>query len=303
MTRILNQAWNFIKLSRVQFLLGGLLLYALGAAAAARMGFTLNWARYLLGQGIMTSIQLMAQYLNEYYDFEVDSLEGNNRTWFSGGSGILATGKISPAAVLTAARICAVIAILAGVLAVYLSPWMIIIIGLSFLGSYFYSSPPITLMSSGWGEITTSIIVALMVPLAGYCMQGGFPSAELWLTCIPLILIHAAMLMVFEFPDREVDLLVAKKTLTVRLGLRGAAWVIDGLVIAAFLCELIFKSFSKSSAWWMGPAIILAGWQIAMVHWVLRSPTQKHYQWLTMGGVALFVLATLLSLFRFVFAG
>jgi 1,4-dihydroxy-2-naphthoate octaprenyltransferase len=180
---------------------------------------------------------------------------------------------------------------------------MLVIIGLSFLGSYFYSAPPITLMSSGWGEFTTSIIVALMVPLAGYCMQGGFPSTELWLACIPLILVQAAMLIAFEFPDREADLSVAKKTLTVRLGLRRAAWVIDGLLLAALLFKSISTLFSSSSGWWMVPAILLAAWQIAMVHWVLRSPTQKHYGWLTTGGVALFVLATLLSLFGLVFAG
>ena len=48
------------------------MLYALGAAAAIRMGRPVDWAEYILGQAVVTSIQLMAQYLNEYYDREVD---------------------------------------------------------------------------------------------------------------------------------------------------------------------------------------------------------------------------------------
>lgn len=68
------------------------MLYALGAAAAVQMGITINWAVYLLGQVVVTSIQLMGQYLNEYYDKEVDRLTANNRTWFSGGSGALSAG-------------------------------------------------------------------------------------------------------------------------------------------------------------------------------------------------------------------
>ena len=65
-------------------------------------------------------------------------------------------------------------------------------------------------MSSGWGELTISVIVALLVPLAGYCMQGGFPPGELWLVSVPLVLVHTAMLISFEFPDRVEDLSVGR---------------------------------------------------------------------------------------------
>jgi 1,4-dihydroxy-2-naphthoate octaprenyltransferase len=155
----------------------------------------------------------MGQYLNEYYDIEVDRLTTENRTWFSGGSGVLSSGSISPAAVMVAARICAMIAILTGIFSSLHSVWMIPIIIFSLLGSWFYSSPPFSLMSPGWGEFTTSIIFALLVPLAGYCLQGGFPSGELWLIYFPLIMVHIAMLISFEFPDYKSDLTVGKKHL------------------------------------------------------------------------------------------
>ena len=302
--KILNfrsQVWNFIKLTRVVFLLGGFLLYALGVAAAARMGVAINCAGYLVGQVVVISIQLMAQYLNEYYDIEVDRLTADNRTWFSGGSGILSAGSVSPSSVLAAARICAVAAVLTGILASIISPWMIPIVIISILGSWFYSAPPISLMSSGWGEVTASVIVALLVPLAGYCMQDGFPPSELWLVGVPLVLVHAAMLISFEFPDRTADLIVGKKTLTVRLGLQGAAWVVNGLIGSAYLFLVFFTLFLKYPGQLMGLAVPLAIWQMVMIHRVILSPTRTHYHLLTSGGVGLFVLMSLLALLGFIF--
>ena len=299
MGNILGKIWNFIKLSRVQFLLGGFLLYALGAAAATRM-VNVNWAAYWLGQAAITSIQLMAQYLNEYYDREVDSLAENKRTWFSGGSGILSEGSISPKTIMYASRICLTIAILASAMAFYLFSWMMPIIIISLFGSWFYSSPPISLMSSGWGELTTSIIVALLVPLAGCIMQGGYPTTELLLVCIPLILVHVAMLISFEFPDCEVDQLVGKKTLTVRLGFKKTIWVADLLIAFSIAFVAVLFIFSKYVAGWMGWVFPLAIWQMVMMHKVINSPTRKHYSLLTAGGVGLFSIMAILAFFGFI---
>lgn len=295
------RVWNFIKLTRILFLLGGFLLYALGAATAVQMGFTIQWSEYFLGQAVVLSIQLMAQYLNEYEDVEVDRLAADNRTWFSGGSGILPSGGVSPAAVLTAAKICAILAVMGGILASLRSFWMIPIIGLSLVGSWFYSAPPLSLVSSGWGELTTSLVVALLVPLAGYCMQGGFPPAKLWLVCFPLVLIHAAMLISFEFPDRTADLVVGKNTLAVRLGLRGAAWIVDALIIVAFLFLGVLTLFYKYPGWRPEWAVPLAIWQMIMVHRVIKFPGRVNDYLLTTGGVVLFVLMALIALSEAIF--
>lgn len=298
---LLNQVWNFIKLTRVVFLLGGFFLYALGAAAAVRMGIAINWTAYLIGQVLVTSTQLMAHYLNEYYDIEVDRLAVNNRTWFSGGSGILSAGGVSPSAVFTAARVCAIAAILTGILASLISPWMIPIVVASFLGSWFYSAPPVSMMSSGWGELTTSVVAALLVPLAGYGMQGGFPSGELWLVCVPLILGHAAMMISFEFPDCAVDQSVGKRTLTVRLGLKGAARLVSALFALAYAFIFLLALFTEYPGQWMVLTVPLSIWQIVLLHRAAHAPSRSLYYLLTTGGAAIFVLMVFLALFGFVF--
>ena len=296
-----NQLWNFFRLSRVIFLLGGFLLYSLGAAMAVRMGIKIDWSSYLLGQVVVTSIQLMAQYLNVYYDKEVDNLSTANRTWFSGGSGILSNGIISPTVALVAARICCGLALFAGLFASLHSVWMIPIIILSLFGSWFYSAPPLSIMSSGWGELTTSIIVALLVPLAGYCMQGGFPQGEFWLVCFPLFLVHFAMLVSFEIPDQGVDQSVGKKTLTVRLGLKGAAYLVDTLIVCAFVVVIILMLFSNYPGKWMLWVTPLAIFQMATVQAVVHSPTRHRFFLFTTVAVIMFVLMAFLSLIGIIF--
>jgi 1,4-dihydroxy-2-naphthoate octaprenyltransferase len=65
------------------------LLYALGAAIAAYLGRPIDATLYLIGQVLVTLLQQMTHYLNEYFDSETDQ-ENSSRTWLSGGSG--ATG-------------------------------------------------------------------------------------------------------------------------------------------------------------------------------------------------------------------
>ena len=81
-----------IKLSRPVLLLGGVGLMLLGAGIARYLGTTINWEVFWLGLVWIILVQLASQYLNEYFDIEVDSAN-ENRTVFSGGSGAVGTGE------------------------------------------------------------------------------------------------------------------------------------------------------------------------------------------------------------------
>ena len=71
----------FLRLSRPHFLMGGVLMYAVGVAQGKAIGI----ATYLLGQAMVSAAQVTAHYVNEYADVEADRLV-KNRTMFSGGS-------------------------------------------------------------------------------------------------------------------------------------------------------------------------------------------------------------------------
>jgi 1,4-dihydroxy-2-naphthoate octaprenyltransferase len=177
----------------------------------------------------------MTHYLNEYWDVETDRLN-QTRTPFSGGSGVVANGTVSREAVFTAALVCLAFATGA---AIWLlldygpPPSALAVMVLIFLGAFFYSSPPLALAGTGYGELTASITVAGLVPALGHLLLAGRPSVVLLLATAPLVVLHFAMLMAFEFPDFLSDEAAGKRTLLVRLGRRVGAQVHNGALVLA----------------------------------------------------------------------
>ncbi len=196
------------------FLLGGALFYALGAAFA---GVWPGWGRYILGQALVTSAQLATQYANEVFDIETDRINPN-RTWLSGGSGVLVGGRVQvDLAERVALGVAAVSLALAGWV-LFVEPAVAAIGALALLGGWYYSAPPLRIAGSGWGELEASVIVVVLTPLAGSLMASGTAGTELAWACLGLVLLHVAMLLGVHLPDHEADAATGKRTLVVRAG-------------------------------------------------------------------------------------
>jgi 1,4-dihydroxy-2-naphthoate polyprenyltransferase len=263
----LRKIWSFVKLTRPMFLVGAVLLYLLGAALVWRQGIAIDWLHLLLGQLLVTSIQLTTHYANEYYDYEVDAAIGSARTPFSGGSGVLVSGQLDRAVALHATHICLALAVIMIIVCGSISPLMWIIGVLGLLGGYFYSAPPLKLEGSGWGELNTAILTALLVPLSGYVLQANHFDPIVLIVCVPFVLIYIAMILTFEFPDYPADKAIGKRTITVRIGLPRAAWLHNGLLIGGL--ALMFITAPNNPLLWL--VVPLAVWQIAGVVWRARA--------------------------------
>lgn len=220
----------FVSLTRPLFLAGGALLYALGAALATG---PVDWGRYWLGQAMVTAVQLAAQYANEYFDLEADRLVGERRTWLSGGSGVLAAGRLPSRVAVAAAAATSVLALgLMGWMAT-VNGWAALVGILALGGSWAYSAPPLRLVSTLFGVSAASVIVAVLTPLTGGLLQGGLPPDAFSTVVLVLVLVHHAMLLAFEKPDCESDARAGKRTLTVRLGTRTAGRLHASLLTGA----------------------------------------------------------------------
>lgn len=204
----------FVRLSRFEFLIGGFVLFWVGTRAAEGV---ISPTSYLAGQGMVTTIQLVAQYANEYFDQEPDAL-ATNRTWFSGGSGALVSGRLPPRTALVAARISSGLAVVFGVWAAFLDMRLGLVGVVALLGSWWYSAPPMRLISRGWGELVAAVIVGGLVPLTG-ALAAGDPNWKLLASFVlPLVVINVVMLMALDAPDAISDIAAGKLTLWVRLG-------------------------------------------------------------------------------------
>ncbi len=238
---MLNRLIAFVRLARPHFLLGGFLLYALGAVVARSEHFPIDFRVYWVGQLFVTGIQLMTHFLNEYWDAEADR-RNTTRTPFSGGSGMLGPNGFKRETAFTAAVACLAVATAAAVwLAIEgrISPVALALMVLAFLGAYFYSSPPLNLASSGFGEAAASIVVAGLVPAIAHLLQAGRPSVTILLVTAPLVVYHFAMLLAFEFPDFLSDEAAGKLTLLVRLGRRRGATVHNAALLAAIALTVL----------------------------------------------------------------
>ena len=227
----------FIRLSRPLFLVGGVLFYFLGVSIADFLGVQIDWGILLVGQLWVMTLQLSAQYLNEYFDSLTDA-ENNNRTFFSGGSGAIGEGKLSRNTALIAAATSLTLTASISVILIQqvgVSPLLVLIMVVSVLGAIFYSVPPVRLVTSGYGELATSILVAILVPSFAFILQFGELHRLVAMSTFPLTAIHLAMMIVFEFPDYATDVKHEKLTLLVRIGWERAITLHNVLILSAFL--------------------------------------------------------------------
>ncbi len=301
-----RRVWLFVRLSRPLFLVGGLLVFALGAAIARYNGHVLQPRLLLLGQGVITALQLMTHYLNEYEDAEIDSAN-NERTWLTGGSGALGADGLPRRTALNAALIClALAAVFTSLLALEGMPgassWLTL--ALIFLGAYFYSAPPLRLARSGYGEVTTSLVVAALVPAFAESLHSGSVSWLLVLSTAPLVALHFAMILSFETPDYESDSRLGKRTLMVRLGWRAAMRLHDAAIGFA-VASMLFAALNGLPQRVAGGAVIALPLAVAQVWQMHRLRQGFRPQWrsLTAGGMALFALTAYLELIGYVLAG
>lgn len=297
-----EKLWLFIRLSRPFFLLGAILLYGLGVGIARYLGVVIDWGLYLLGQAWVTTLQLSAHYLNEYFDAPGD-LHNSNRTFFSGGSGAIGPGKLSRnTALIAAATTLTITASLTVILfeQISLTPLIFLLMLVSFLAAVFYSIPPVQLASTGYGELTTSILVANLVPAFGFLLQYGNLHRLLAMSTFPLTALHLAMMMAFEFPDYAGDIKYEKQTLLVRLGWKNGMALHNLLVLMGFLILGLAAIFGLPAAIAL-PAFLPLPLGILQI-WQMRNiAAGSKPNWFALNLNAVVVFASMAYLLAFAF--
>jgi len=292
----------FIRLSRPFFLLGGILVYALGVGIADYLGATINWEVYLLGQIWVTLLQLSTQYLNEYYDAPADQANPN-RTWLTGGSGVLGPGKLPRRIALMAALTC--LALLASFTVILISvvqpvPEVYLIMGMAFLGSFFYASPPVKLQGTGYGELVVVFLIAFLLPSFAFMLQTGELHRLLPMSGFPLAALMMAMLLAFELPDYANDIKFEKRTLMVRIGWQNGMGLHNILILTAFLILLLARLFGYP---WFATLAGLLPLPLGLFQiWQMRNlaaGAKPNWNALTIGALALFTLYAYLIAYAF----
>jgi 1,4-dihydroxy-2-naphthoate polyprenyltransferase len=265
---VLARVRAFVKLGRPLFLGGGFVMYGLGAALAVYAGARMDWRRYAWGQLAVTAIQLMTHYANDYFDLAADRANRTPTRW-SGGSRVLADGVLAPGVALAAAVGLALVGL--GVAARFATgpfpsaaaPHVVLMLALA----WFYSAPPLRLCARGLGELTTALVVTLLVPWLAFVLQRGTIARSLPLAVISPCVFQFAMLLAIEFPDAAGDAASGKRTLVVRWGGPWAARVYVALISFSYLALPLWVHFGLQPRIAIATSAVapVAAWQVTRV--------------------------------------
>ena len=234
--------------------------------------------------------QLYIVYANDWADQETDR---HNQTYtpFSGGSRVLAQGRLSPRALGMAAGVCAtgVMGVSAGLALLQGVPGLVPLAALALALLWAYSYPPLRLSYRGGGEWLQMMGVAGVLPVYGYLAQGGAWEHFPWALLACLLPTHLGCSIATSLPDEPSDRQSHKHTVAVRLGGERAAWVIAGL--NGLTLALAPWGLGAVGLTWGAGLLVPAGATLAMV--LLRPAPPGSLRMLLRVGFA--ILATLSS--------
>nr|WP_279341556.1 prenyltransferase [Geothrix sp. SG200] len=234
--------------------------YTIGALAAARHGGAFSTRIYWLGYLCLFLMEALTVVSNDWFDQGTDRLNRHAGP-FNGGSRLLADGELHPQSVRRAMAALA-LALGAGLTALGAAlapagPGLSAMLALAVL-AVGYTVPPLKLVYRGLGELDVGLTHSFAAIFVGGLLQTGvwrdpFP----WLMGLPLFLATLSAITLSALPDHEADGAVAKRTLAVLLGRRGAAWAALVFTVAAAACGVAWQGlgiFAGTS----GLAIFLA---------------------------------------------
>jgi 1,4-dihydroxy-2-naphthoate octaprenyltransferase len=224
---------DWFLLSRAPFLIAVVAPYIVGTLLASRALGIFNGPVFLLGMAGALCVQLIAHFSGEVYDLQEDRLSVTlERNFFSGGSQVVVENRIQPARVKTLIRIAFLAAVFLGLLLQFCfnTGKLTFLLGASGIAcAYFYSRPPIRLVSRGWGELLIAYAFGWLAVNCGFYLQAGRLDLLATWVSLPVALSIVNMILMNEYPDYPADKLTLKQNMLVRIGKE------KGAVVYAFL--------------------------------------------------------------------
>jgi 1,4-dihydroxy-2-naphthoate octaprenyltransferase len=215
------------------------MLYGLGAGISRYLTGQVVWSNLFLGLAWMVFLLLGFQYLNEYfYPSNLDMQPKWWRTPFSGSSGAVGSGKLSPQVALWAGFTCITISASFTFLLLQYGELNLpssVMLGVFILGEFLFSIPPFRLVTSGYGEFAMSILIAGMIPALAYLLQGHEIHRLLIMVSFPLAILFLGMLIALEFPSYASDIKLGNKPVLIRIGWQKGMILHNILILCSFL--------------------------------------------------------------------
>jgi 1,4-dihydroxy-2-naphthoate octaprenyltransferase len=230
---------KWLMVIRAPFLPLAIVLAFLGACIAWYDGsFHFGYA-LLAGFGILMA-HISVDVLNEYFDYKSGIDLETQKTPFSGGSGALPAGLISPKQALWLGLASFIIIIPIGVYFVLVQGWLLLPLLLVAALCILIYSPVI--LKLNWPEWAPGLGLGALPVLGAYFAQTGEYTWPIVIASIPSFILVHNLLLLNEFPDVEADRKAGRKTTPITIGKTKAGifysvmtvlvylWIIGGVI-------------------------------------------------------------------------
>jgi 1,4-dihydroxy-2-naphthoate octaprenyltransferase len=230
-------AWkSWLEEARPQFLLASLVSVFVGASLAMYEGFPFKLFHFALATTGALVAHIGIHAFNDYSDYMTGIDLRVRRTPFSGGSGVLPSGRLQPTHVYYFGVACLLVVASIGIyftVTVGLAILPIGLLGIAIL--YSYTSH---LARVGLGELGCVVGFALW-SIGPYLVLTGGYSLSILSTSLVSGLMGVALLILNEFPDIEADRVGGRRNIPIMFGLKGASRIYAFVVALAYVWLLV----------------------------------------------------------------
>ena len=206
----------------------------------AFLGTCIAWydGAFHLGHALLAGFGLLLAHisvdvLNEYFDYRSGVDLRTEKTPFSGGSGALPLGLVSPGQALWLGLGSLLATVPIGIYFIIVSGWWLLPLLLIAAAGIVLYTPFILKIS--WPEWAPGVGLGILPVLGAYFVQTGAYNWPVVVAAIPSgILVHN-LLLLNEFPDTEADSKAGRRTLPIVVGKTKASVVYSVLMVMVYL--------------------------------------------------------------------
>ena len=218
--------------TRPQFLTLSVVLAFLGTTIAWYDDSFNLWYALVAGFGLVLT-HASVNIINDYFDYKSGIDLATRRTPFSGGSGILPSGLLTPRQVLWLGLGAFIITIPIGIYFIIASGWQLL--PLLVVAAFFILLYSPFFLKRPWPEWAAGAGLGALPILGLYFVQTGAYTWQTVVASIPSFLLVHNLLLLNEFPDAEADVKANRKTLPLTIGKKNAGIFYAVAAIAVYV--------------------------------------------------------------------
>jgi len=242
-TRVPNWvAWR--RAIRFYFVVPSILPALLGGVIAWAQGYPMHIFHFALVVIGVTFNHFGLNLVDDVLDFRhaVDLKKGDEKNFFTGGSGVLPEGLLKDTHMLRVAASFFIFTATIGGYLTYACGWPVLFLGLFGMAcSILYTTPPVRYGYRGFGELGLLVNFGPVIVMGAYYVQAQtFAVVPFIASLVPGFLMWS-MIIINEIPDYEADMQGGKWNLVARFGRKTGA-VLYGIGLAAAYGVLIFAA-------------------------------------------------------------